>query len=87
MKLQAEGGWTAQSLLDTNQVEKAKVLQEKKGVLETLHTPYPTWPFRFRSKIVSTVLGVSGGLLVGMITAALQQYFLPAILPLLFHKP
>jgi hypothetical protein len=76
-----------ESLLDANQVEEAKVLQEKKAVLETLPTPYPTWPFRFRSKIFSTVLGVSGSLLTGMIAAALQQYFLPAILPLLFHKP
>ena len=76
-----------QALLDTNQVEEAKVLQEKKAVLETLHTPYPTWPFSFRSKIFSTILGVSGGLLTGVITAALQQYFLPAILPLLFHQP
>jgi hypothetical protein len=76
-----------QALLDTNQVEEAKVLQEKKAALETLHTPYPTWPFRFRSKIFSTILGVSGSLLVGVITASLQQYLLPAILPLLFHKP
>jgi hypothetical protein len=75
-----------ESLLDTNQVEEAKVLQEKKAVLETLHTPYPTWPFRFRSKIFSTFLGVSGSLLIGVITAALQQYF-SAILPLLFHIP
>jgi hypothetical protein len=75
-----------ESLLDTNQVEEAKVLQEKKVVLETLHTPYPPWPFHFRSKIFSTVLAASGSLLIGVITAALQQYFLPAILPLLFHK-
>ena len=74
-----------QLLFDTNQVEEAKVLQEKKAVLETLHTPYPTWPFSFRSKIFSTVLGVSGSLLIGVITAALQDHFLPAILTLLFH--
>ncbi len=30
-----------------------------------------TWPFRVRSKIFSTALGVSGSLLVGVITAAL----------------
>ncbi len=70
-----------QSLLDTNQVEEAKVLQEKKAILETLHTPYPTWPFSIGSKIFSTVLGASGSLLVGMGTAAL-----PIILPLLFHN-
>ncbi|GAC1359485.1 MAG: hypothetical protein NVS4B11_38330 [Ktedonobacteraceae bacterium] len=72
-----------QLLLDTNQVEAAKTVQEKKALVETLHTSYPTWPFRFRSKIFSTVLGVSGSLLIGVITAALQQY----ILSLLFHTP
>jgi hypothetical protein len=72
-----------QSLLDTNQVEEAKTVQEKKALVETLHTPYPTWPFRVRSKIFSTVLGVSGSLLLGLITAALQQY----ILTILFHTP
>jgi len=76
-----------QSLLDTNQVEEAKVMQEKKAMVETLHTPYPAWPFNFRSKFFSTVLGVSGSLLIGLITAAFQQYFLPAILLLLFHHP
>jgi hypothetical protein len=76
-----------QLLLDTNQVEDTKVLQEKKVALEKLHTPYPTWPFSFRSKIVSTVLGTSGSILIGVMTAALQQYFLPAILPLIFHTP
>jgi hypothetical protein len=76
-----------QALLDTNRVEEAKAVQEKKALVETLHLPYPTWPFLFRSKVLSTVLGVSGSLLIGMMTAALQQYFLPAILPLLFHTP
>ena len=76
-----------QALLDTNQVEEARGVQEKKTVLETLHTPYPTWPFRIRTQIFSTLLGVSGSLLVGVLTAAFQQYLLPAILPLLFHKP
>jgi hypothetical protein len=76
-----------QALLDTNQVEEARGCAEKKTMLETLHTPYPTWPFRVRSQIFSTLLGVSGSLLVGVVTAALQQYLLPAILPLLFHKP
>lgn len=75
-----------QALLDTNQVEEAKAVQEKKSLVETLHTPYPAWPFSVRSKFFSTVLGVSGSLLLGLITAAVEQYFLPAILPLLFHK-
>jgi len=69
-----------QSLLDTNQIEEAKVLQEKKAALETFHAHYPTWPFSFRSKIFSTILGASGSLLVGMITGAI-----PIILPLIFH--
>ncbi|GAC1647443.1 MAG: hypothetical protein NVS4B12_15230 [Ktedonobacteraceae bacterium] len=72
-----------QSLLDTNQVEAAKAVQEKKALVETLYMPYPTWPFHVRSKIFSTVLGVSGSLLIGVMTAALQQY----ILTLLFHTP
>ena len=76
-----------QSLLDSNQVEEAKAVQEKKALVETLYTPYPTWPFRFRSKIFSTVLGVSGSLLLGLMTAALQQYLLPALLQSLFHHP
>ncbi len=76
-----------QSLLDTNQVEEAKAVQEKKALVETLYTPYPTWPFPVRSKIFSTVLGVSGSLLIGLMAAALQQYFLPAILTLLSHNP
>jgi hypothetical protein len=76
-----------QLLLDANKVEEAKVVQEKKAVVETLHTPYPTWPFSFRSKIFSTVLGTSGSILIGVITAALQEHFLPAILTLLFHTP
>ena len=76
-----------QSLLDTDHVEEAKAVQEKKALVESLYTPYPTWPFRFRSKIFSTVLGVSGSLLLGLMTAALQQYFLPALLQSLFHHP
>jgi hypothetical protein len=75
------------SLLDTHQVEEAKVVQEKKALVEALHTPYPTWPFRFRSKISSIVLKVSGSLLIGLMTVTLQQYFLPAILRPLFHTP
>jgi hypothetical protein len=71
-----------QALLDTNQIEKAKEVQEKKALVETLCTPYPTWPFRVRSKIVSTLLGVLGSLLIGVIAAALQQY----ILTRLFHS-
>ncbi len=72
-----------QSLLDTNQVEAAKAVQEKKALVETLYIPYPTWPFHVRSKLFSAVLGVSGSILIGAMTAALQRY----ILTLLFHTP
>ena len=76
-----------QALLAVKQVEAAKAVQEEKALVETLYAPYPTWPFHVRSKISSTVLEVSGSLLIGLITAALVQYFLPAILTLLFHTP
>jgi len=75
------------ALLAANQVEEAKAVQEKKALVETLYTPYPTWPFRVRSKLFSTVLGVGGSLLLGVMTASLQQYLLPAILIPLFHNP
>jgi len=70
-----------QSLLNNNMLEEAKVLQEKKALLETLHIPYPTWPFSIRSKIFSTILGASGSILIGMVSAAV-----PIILPLIFHN-
>lgn len=76
-----------QALLAVKQVEAAKAVQEEKALVETLYAPYPTWPFHVRSKISSTVLEVSGSLLIGLITAALWQYFLPAILTLLFRAP
>jgi hypothetical protein len=76
-----------QALLDSNQVEAAKAVQEEKTLVETLYCPYPTWPFHFRSQIFSTVLEVSGSLLIGLITAALWQYFFPAILTLFFLTP
>ena len=75
-----------QSLLDTNQTEEAKAVQEKKALVKSLYIPYPSLPFRFRSKIFSTVLRV-GGILIGLMAAALQQYFLPAILLRLLHNP
>ena len=74
-----------QALLDTKQVEAAKAVQEEKALVETLYSPYPTWPFHVRAKISKTVFEVSVSLLIGLITAALWQYFFPAILTLLFH--
>ena len=76
-----------QALLATHQVEAAKAVQEKKALVETLYAPYPTWPFPVRSKIFSTVLELSQGLLIGVIAAAVVQYFFPAISTLLFHSP
>jgi hypothetical protein len=76
-----------QVLLDANQVEAAKAVQEKRVLVEALYAPYPTWPFHVRSKISKTVLEVSGSLLIGLITAAIVQYSLPAIVILFFHTP
>jgi hypothetical protein len=76
-----------QALLDTNQVEAAKAVQEKRALVETLYAPYPTWPFHVRSKISSTVFEVGGSLLIGVISAAIVDYFLPAILTLSIHTP
>ena len=59
----------------------------RRALVEALYAPYPTWPFHGRSKISSTVLEVSGSLLIGLLTAAIWQYFFPAILTLLFHTP
>jgi hypothetical protein len=76
-----------QALLDANQLEAAKAVQEKRALVETLYAPYPTWPFHVRSKISKTVLEVGGSLLIGLITAAIWQYFLPAIFTLFIHTP
>jgi hypothetical protein len=76
-----------QALLAVKQVKAAKAVQEEKTLVEALYAPYPTWPFHVRSKISSTVLEVSGSLLIGLITAAIVQYFLPVILTFLFHTP
>lgn len=76
-----------QALLAVNQVEAAKAVQEEMALVETLYAPYPTWPFHVRSKISSTALEVGGSLLIGLISAALVQYFLPVILTLFIHTP
>ena len=39
-----------QALLDANQAEEAKAVQEKKVLEETLYIPYPTWLFVFARK-------------------------------------
>jgi hypothetical protein len=74
-------------LIASNQVEAAEAVQKHKALVETLYAPYPTWPFHVRSKISSTVLEVSGSLLIGLLTAAIWQYVFPVILTLLFHTP
>lgn len=71
-----------QLLLDNDEVEEAKDFQEKKTILETLHAPYPTWPFSFRSKTFSSILNTIASILVGLITGVI-----PIIIPLIFHKP
>jgi hypothetical protein len=74
-----------QALLATKQVEAAKAVQEEKALVERLHTPYAAWPFRLRSKIPTTIFGVSGSLLIGVMAAALQRHFLPALLGAASH--
>jgi hypothetical protein len=74
-----------QALLAVNQVGAAEAVQKHKALVETLYAPYPTWPFHVRSKISSTVLEVSGSLLIGLITAAIWQYVFPVIFTLFFH--
>ncbi|HEX9135093.1 MAG TPA: hypothetical protein VF844_22635 [Ktedonobacteraceae bacterium] len=76
-----------QALLAVNQVEAAKAVQEEMALVETLYAPYPTWPFHVRSKISSTALEVGGSLLIGLISAALVEYFLPVIITLFIHTP
>jgi hypothetical protein len=76
-----------QALLAVNQVEAARAIQEKRTLLETLYAPYPTWPFHVRSKISRTVLELGGSLLLGLITAAIVQYSLPAIIIFFIHTP
>jgi hypothetical protein len=76
-----------QALLAAHQVEAARAVQEERALVEALYAPYPTWPFHVRSKISKTVLEVGGSLLIGLITAAVVQYFLPVILTLFIHTP
>jgi len=68
-----------QVLLDANQLEEAKTMKEKKELMEALYIPYPTWPFTVKSKLFQTIIGASGSLLVGMLTA-LAQPLVQAIL-------
>ena len=37
-----------QSLLDNNEIEEAKVRQDKKAILETLDSRSPSWPVCLR---------------------------------------
>ncbi len=76
-----------QALLDVNQVEAAEAVQKQKALVETLYAPYPTWPFHGGSKISSTVLEMGGSLLIGVMTAAVVQYSLPAIVAFFLNTP
>jgi hypothetical protein len=68
-------------LVDANQLEEAQTLKKKKELLETVHIPYPAWPFNVRTKFFTTILGAGGSLLLGVLTAVLtvwaQAYFHP----------
>ena len=56
-------------LLADNRLEEAKAVKEKKELLEAEYILYPTWPFNVRAKLFSTVLGASGSLVLGILSA------------------
>jgi hypothetical protein len=58
-----------QELLDDNQLDQAKTVQEKMKLMKTLYIPYPTWPFNFRTKTLSFFFGAVGSLLLGVLTS------------------
>jgi len=58
-----------QTLLDDNKVEDAKTVKEKKELMEAFYTPYPTWPFNFKTKFLSALIGAGSSLLLGALTA------------------
>jgi hypothetical protein len=76
-----------QALLASKQIEGAKTVQEELTLVESLYAPYHIWPFHVGSTISSTVLELIGSLLVGVLTEAVVQYSLPAILTFFFHTP
>jgi len=76
-----------QALLASEQVEAAKAVQEERTLVESLYAPYPSWPFHVGSTISSTVLELIGSLLVGVLTEAVVQYSLPALLAFFFRTP
>lgn len=62
-----------QTLLDNNQLEEAKALEEKKELIERLYLPHPTWPFNVKAQLFSTLLQAGGSLLLGYLTAHLGK--------------
>jgi hypothetical protein len=61
-------------LVDANQLEEATTLKEKKELPETVHIPYPTWPFNVRTKFYTTILGAVGSLLLGVLSTTLTAW-------------
>jgi hypothetical protein len=58
-----------QELLDDNQLDQAKTVQEKMKLIKALYIPYPTWPFNFKTKTLSFFFGAVGSLLLGVLTS------------------
>jgi hypothetical protein len=61
-----------QVLLDTNQLDEAKTMKEKKEMMEALYIPSPIWPFNIKSKLVQSTIGVGGSVLIGVVTGLVQ---------------
>ena len=69
-------------LLNDNQLDTAKTVQEKMKLTETLFIPYPTWPFNVKMESLTAFFGAGiASFLLGVITAlgpiilqALQQH-------------
>lgn len=74
-----------QTLLDDNKVEDAKAVKEKKELMEALYTPYPTWPFNFKTKFFSALIGAGSSLLLGVLTG-LTPSLVQAILQFIGYK-
>jgi hypothetical protein len=73
-------------LLNANQLEEAKTVNEKKELIEALFIPYPIWPFNVKAQFLTAIFSACGGLLLGVLTTLLQG-FAQAILHLPTNLP
>ena len=56
-----------QVFLNENELESARNVQENKKQTEESYIIYPTWPFNFRNKFLTTFFGAFGSLLSGVV--------------------